>query len=330
MFAPLANKYASRVVNPTSIIRNVVNKRMFSSSVAKNQQQGSPINPGNLQNSTTTAKPVTPATGSYPAAKAEQKDQTNKIMMYGVPAAIGGALLYYYLRPKNNTAQAASQSSEETPGDTRTVKTAVGEMGAALFQSKSPLNSFHSHTCEVHFYNGDMKRQMDSHEYISHINEDVMQAILFDSDRADARVVGVEYIITEKVFQDLPPEEKKMWHSHAYEVKSGLLTAPRMPEFWEHRLMRDLAPTYGKTINTWHVDSDPLPYGVPQIMMAPTKDGQVSRELMDKRRAYGIDPEKEKDRRKDIMVPHIANEADAWEKGNVVQCKLVPLGGKQA
>lgn len=29
---------------------------------------------------------------------------------------------------------------------------------------------------------------------------------------------GVEYIVSDRIFEDLPPEEQKLWHSHAYEV----------------------------------------------------------------------------------------------------------------
>lgn len=29
---------------------------------------------------------------------------------------------------------------------------------------------------------------------------------------------GVEYIISDTIFEKLPPEEQKLWHSHTYEV----------------------------------------------------------------------------------------------------------------
>lgn len=31
-------------------------------------------------------------------------------------------------------------------------------------------------------------------------------------------VTGVEYIIDDDIYETLPPEEQKLWHSHAYEV----------------------------------------------------------------------------------------------------------------
>lgn len=29
---------------------------------------------------------------------------------------------------------------------------------------------------------------------------------------------GVEYIVSDKIFETLPPDEQKLWHSHAHEV----------------------------------------------------------------------------------------------------------------
>lgn len=31
-------------------------------------------------------------------------------------------------------------------------------------------------------------------------------------------LTGVEYIITDRIFETLTPDEQKLWHSHAYEV----------------------------------------------------------------------------------------------------------------
>ncbi len=56
-----------------------------------------------------------------------------------------------------------------------------------------------------------------------HYNQDMRQCAIFDSPEADARLIGVEYIISEKLFDTLSDEEKKLWHSHEYEVKGGIL-----------------------------------------------------------------------------------------------------------
>lgn len=57
-----------------------------------------------------------------------------------------------------------------------------------------------------------MNRQLIAHHYCSHINQDVRQCVIYDSDRPDARLIGIEYIISEELFNQLSTEEKKLWH----------------------------------------------------------------------------------------------------------------------
>jgi len=135
-------------------------------------------------------------------------------------------------------------------------------------------------------------------------------------------MVGVEYVVSGKLFENLPEEEKAMWHSHRYEVKSGQLVAPGMGEDAEHELVAKLISTYGKTWHTWQDDPD-LPLGAPVLMMGFTADGQVKPELVDKRdQALGVSTAAKKAARADIPDTEILPGADAWQTGNVVQVKL--------
>lgn len=49
---------------------------------------------------------------------------------------------------------------------------------------------------------------MEAHHYVTVLNEDVMQAVIYDGNTKNARLMGVEYIISERLFKTLPPEEK--------------------------------------------------------------------------------------------------------------------------
>lgn len=44
------------------------------------------------------------------------------------------------------------------------------------------------------------------------------QCIIYDSNKSDAKLIGIEYIISRKLFDTLPMEERKYWHSHEFEV----------------------------------------------------------------------------------------------------------------
>ena len=133
--------------------------------------------------------------------------------------------------------------------------------------------------------------------------------------------MGVEYIITRKLFETLDNEEKMLWHSHEYEVKSGTLIAPGIPEIAEHELMEKLVSTYGKTIHTWHTDQQrSLPLGAPMIMMGFTGDGQIHQDLVTARdQRFNVSTPEIKKNRQDIPVTGIVPGADAWKKGNFRQ-----------
>lgn len=212
-------------------------------------------------------------------------------------------------------------SNVSAPGDEKTPKDRLLETGADLLQNKSPLKYFNTYLDGFHFYNGNPDAQMEAHHYVQQLNEDVHQAIIFDGNGKDAKIMGIEYIISESLFRKLPEEEKKLWHSHHYEVKSGTLIAPGIPQAAEHELMEKLVSTYGKTIHTWHTDQErSLPVGSPMIMMGFTKDGQIHPHLVEERdKRFGVSTEKIREQRKDIKAPPVVKGANAWERGEIRQ-----------
>ncbi len=214
-----------------------------------------------------------------------------------------------------------TRSHVESPGDEKSGKDRLLETGADLLQDKTPLKYFNAYLDGFHFYNGNMGAQMEAHHYVSQLNEDIHQAIIFDGKEKDAKIMGIEYIISEKLFKTLSEEEKKLWHSHHYEVKSGELIAPGIPDAAEHELMEKLVSTYGKTIHTWHTDQQrTLPLGSPMIMMGFTKDGQINRHLLEERdKRFNVSTSDKKKKREDIPMPKVDPMANAWEKGHLRQ-----------
>ena len=187
--------------------------------------------------------------------------------------------------------------------------------------NKPPVEAVNAYMDGFHFYNGSMQSQMEAHHYCSIVNEELIQCVIFDGNVKDAKIMGVEYIVSERLFQGLPLEEKALWHSHSHEVKSGQLIAPGIPEAAEHELMEKLIGTYGKTWHTWHTDRQKaLPLGVPQLMMGFTADGQANAEMVAARdKRFGISSQSKKKDRESIPTPAVADGADAWQKGKTVQ-----------
>lgn len=214
-------------------------------------------------------------------------------------------------------------SSVQAPGAPEAARTQALNAGAALLQNKPPIEAINAYLDGFHFYSGDMKGQMEAHHYCSIVNEDVTQCVIYDGNMRDAKLMGVEYIVSAKLFATLPAAEKTLWHSHAHEVKSGTLIAPGIPAAAEHALMEKLVGTYGKTWHTWHTDQNKaLPTGVPQLMMGFTADGQLDPGLVEARdRRLEVDSAERRRQREDIVAPPVEAGADAWQKGRVVQLR---------
>ena len=214
-----------------------------------------------------------------------------------------------------------TSSNVEAPGASRSAKTSALEAGAALLQNKPPIEAINAYVNGFHFYNGNMKGQMEAHHYCSIVNEDVIQCVIFDGNTRDAKMMGVEYIVSERLFGTLPETEKPYWHSHVHEVKSGQLLAPGIPQVAEHELMEKLVRTYGKTWHTWHTDRHAnLPLGMPQLMMGFTADGQVDPAMVAQRnQRLNVDEAAKRKDRESIAAPAILPGADAWQTGKVIQ-----------
>jgi hypothetical protein len=147
--------------------------------------------------------------------------------------------------------------------------------------------------------------------------------VIFDSNRPDARLIGIEYIISEARFRSLPEDEKRLWHSHHYEVKSGELLAPGIPELAERTYFKDLVTTYGKTFHTWQYDRDDFPYGIPQLMMGFTEDGQINDAMVAARdQRLVISTDERRRQRAEIPMPNVVPGANSWQSGRTVQTRL--------
>jgi hypothetical protein len=214
-----------------------------------------------------------------------------------------------------------TSSNVTSPGAEKSGKTSVLEAGAAAIQDKTPVSKLNIYLDGFHFYNGQQQGQMEAHHYCAKLNEDVTQCVIFDGNGDSAKIMGVEYIISEKLFKTLPADEKKLWHSHRYEVKSGELIAPGLPDVAEHELMEQVVSTYGKTWHTWHTDQDiDLPLGSPALMMGFTKDGQLNpRLLQDRDKRFDVSTDEKRKNREDIPNPTIQPGADSWQTGQVIQ-----------
>ncbi|SKB95629.1 Protein of unknown function [Salegentibacter salinarum] len=195
------------------------------------------------------------------------------------------------------------KSDTEVPGRDESTKTNVLETGSNLIQTKAPFDPMEVYLVGFHPMKQDPGHQMEAHHFCTQINEDFAQCVLFDGNTEDARLTGIEYIISERLFETLPEEEKQYWHPHNYEILSGQLVAPGLPDIAETELMDSKMNSYGKTWHTWSTDKgDELPFGDPMLAWSFNRDGEANPELVRRRNeAMDIDPNEKREQRKELI-----------------------------
>jgi hypothetical protein len=215
-------------------------------------------------------------------------------------------------------------------GRGHSLKHRVLDMASGAIQTKYPLAAMSTYLNGFHMYADDMGRQVEASHFCIHLRHDLHQCVIFDRNAPDARLIGIEYIVSEERFRSLPDDEKRLWHSHHYEVKSGELVAPGVPDLAEHAYFEDLVSTYGKTFHYWQYDRDDFPYGIPQLMMGLTEDGQINETLVhDRDRRLGVSSSRKRQKREDIPWPTLVPGANSWESGRIVQTSLTETDFKR-
>lgn len=178
----------------------------------------------------------------------------------------------------------AKGPSVEPPGREESTKTNLLETGAALLQRHAPLGEMDVYLVGFHPMKNDPSHQMEAHHFCRQVNEDFAQCTLFDGNTADANLNGIEYIISERLFEQLPQEERQYWHPHNGEILSGQLIAPNIPAAAENELMKSKMNSYGKTWHTWSTSKGvEIPLGEPMLAWSFNRDGEARPSLIEQR-----------------------------------------------
>jgi hypothetical protein len=193
-------------------------------------------------------------------------------------------------------------------GEEKTAKTEVLETGAKVLQENDPVAAMDIYLVGFHPMMESPKHQMEAHHFCRQKNEDFAQCSLFDGNTADANLNGIEYIISEKLFNKLPEEEKKYWHPHNYEILSGQLFAPGLPTIAENALMKKKMNSYGKTWHVWNTghhglnDATKMPLGEPMLAWSFNHDGEAKKGLEeDTEEKFDVSFSKKRKDRKELV-----------------------------
>src|SRR5690606_7621159 len=168
------------------------------------------------------------------------------------------------------TGSGATGPDVEVPGRPESGTTRALETGAAIMQRDAPTDALEVYLVGFHPMKDEPEHQFEAHHFCQQVNEDFAQCALYDGNTAEANLNGIEYIISERLFETLPADERPYWHPHNGEILSGQLVAPGLPEAAEKELMRTKINSYGKTWHTWNTGhggegGDDLPLGAPAL-----------------------------------------------------------------
>lgn len=173
-------------------------------------------------------------------------------------------------------------------GTALSTKTETLVMGARMLQTDAPPAQLNIYLVGFHPMKDEPAHQMEAHHFCRQVNEDFAQCALFDTNTKNANLNGIEYIISERLYQTLPESEKRYWHPHNYEILSGQLIAPGIPGAIEKQLMQMKMNSYGKTWHVWNSgafnrQADALPLGEPRLAWSFNHDGEAQPGLVEQR-----------------------------------------------
>ena len=204
-----------------------------------------------------------PASGPYSAAASGD----------GPPSTVANPNISL-INPPNNT---ASPTTITTPQNT------TSPFNLALLQALEqgaigrvyPTNSYTLYLVDIHFSSGNLSSQYIAYHYCHFVSADFLQCALYNGRSANSRFIGIEYFITQAIFNTLPELERNLWHSHPFEVQTGLLFAPELSPEEDLEVAQWLMGTFGKVTDTWHYYED-FPLGPPTLGLALGLVSQVN------------------------------------------------------
>ncbi len=90
-----------------------------------------------------------------------------------------------------------------------------------------------------------------AHHYCKKLSDKFIECQLYDSDKPDAKLFGIEVIVDKETWNKFPAEEKKQWHYHKDEIPKVDAKFPDMSAEESQKMLKDIEETYGKVYILW-------------------------------------------------------------------------------
>lgn len=89
----------------------------------------------------------------------------------------------------------------DVPGNPPTITQKAVLSASSVLETFKPLSKICEHVCAFHLYAHDDTRQVLAHHYCTHLSSEVRQCLLYEGGQPGARLIGVEYMISSRLFE---------------------------------------------------------------------------------------------------------------------------------
>jgi hypothetical protein len=121
----------------------------------------------------------------------------------------------------------------------------------------------------VHLLKELPERSQVAYHYCKEVNGDLNQCVLYDGTGPDAKLIGIEYLVSDAVYQKMPEDEKAFWHDHKYEIDAGYLKSLTQSGDDEKHTLAKVRTLWGKVYHTWASGTD-FPRGPARLFWSVT------------------------------------------------------------
>lgn len=121
----------------------------------------------------------------------------------------------------------------------------------------------------IHLMKDQPQHSKVAYHYCKPVSAEVNQCVLYDGTGPDAKLIGIEYLVSDALYQKMPAEEKVYWHDHKYEVDAGLLKSLTQSGAEEKKTLAAVRTLWGKVFHTWATGKS-YPAGPPKLFWAVT------------------------------------------------------------
>src|SRR5690349_7828538 len=108
------------------------------------------------------------------------------------------------------------ESPVRPDGEGRSLWRGALEAGAALLQDTTPLKDFDIYVVGLHC----ARHDPEMHHFCRQVNQDFLQCMIFDGNTKDANLIGIEYIVSERLFATMN-SYGKTWHTGRHDGEPG-------------------------------------------------------------------------------------------------------------